>query len=273
MKKQVKKLLLGVLLLLPILIIAGCGKGSSADQTVKIGIMSTDKPIWEPIVKQVAKEGVTLKLITFTDYNQPNAALTNHELDLNSFQHTYFMDQWNKAHHTDIVSIGATYLAPSRLYSDKIKGIDDIKKNDEIVIPNDATNEGRALNLLQSAKLITLKKGVALPTPKNIKTNRLNLKITPLDAAQTPRSLKDVAAAVVPNDMAANANLPLSKVIFTEKINRSSKPYVNVIAANAKDKNKAAYKKVVKAYQSEANKKNIQKYYHGNAIPAWDHKF
>lgn len=270
MKKSFKRFSWLLVLLIPLLIVAGCGKSSSSsDKTVKVGIMGSDEKIWKPIQKKLKLEGVNIKLVTFTDYNQPNAALTNHEIDINSFQHTYFMDQWNKAHKSDIVSIGKTVRAPLRLYSKKVKSVSDIKKGDQITIPNDSTNEGRALHLLQSAGLIKVDSKVALPTPKNITQNKLNLKITAVDAAQTPRSLTDAVGAVINNEFAAEAKLPNSETIYKEKLNKASIPYVNIIAANKSDKNNKTYKKIVKAYQSEATKKLIKKYFHGLSVPAW----
>ncbi|MFC6290793.1 MetQ/NlpA family ABC transporter substrate-binding protein [Levilactobacillus angrenensis] len=268
MKKSFKHFSWLLLLLIPLLIVSGCGKSSSS-KTVKVGIMGSDEKIWKPIQKRLKKQGVNIKLVTFTDYNQPNAALTNHEVDINSFQHTYFMQQWNKAHKTNIVSIGKTMRAPLRLYSKKVKSVADIKKGDQITIPNDSTNEGRALHLLQSAGLIKINNKLALPTPKNITQNKLNLKITPVDAAQTPRSLSDAAGAVINNEFAAEAKLPNSETIYKEKLNKASIPYINIIATNKADKNNKTYKKIVKAYQSEQTKKLIKKYYNGLSVPAW----
>ncbi|WP_261810593.1 MetQ/NlpA family ABC transporter substrate-binding protein [Levilactobacillus humaensis] len=268
MKKSFKHFSWLLLLLVPLLIVSGCGK-SSSNKTIKVGIMGSDEKIWKPVQKKLKKEGVNIKLVTFTDYNQPNAALTNHEIALNSFQHTYFMDQWNKAHKSNIVSIGKTVRAPLRLYSKKVKSVADIKKGDQITIPNDSTNEGRALHLLQSAGLIKVDGSKALPTPKDITQNKLNLKITPVDAAQTPRSLTDAAGAVINNEFAAEAKLPNSETIYKEKINKASIPYINIIATNKADKNNKTYKKIVKAYQTEATKKLLKKYYHGLTIPAW----
>ncbi|WP_125763491.1 MetQ/NlpA family ABC transporter substrate-binding protein [Levilactobacillus mulengensis] len=269
MKKSFKHFSWLLLLLIPLLIVSGCGKSSSSNKTVKVGIMGSDEKIWKPIQSKLKKQGINIKLVTFTDYNQPNAALTNHEIDLNSFQHTYFMDQWNKAHKTDIVSIGKTVRAPLRLYSKKVKSVSAIKKGDQITIPNDSTNEGRALHLLQSAGLIKVDSKVELPTPKNITQNKLNLKITAVDAAQTPRSLTDATGAVINNEFAAEAKLPNNETIFKEKINKASIPYINIIATNKSDKNNKTYKKIVKAYQTEATKKLLKKYYHGLTIPAW----
>jgi len=272
MKKSFKRFAWLFLLLIPLLIVSGCGKSASNSKTVKVGIMGTDEKIWNPIKTKLAKEGINIKLVTFTDYNQPNAALSNHEIDLNSFQHTYFMNTWNKAHKTNIVAIANTYLAPLRLYSKKITKVSQIKKGDQITIPNDATNEGRALHLLQSAGLIKINDKVALPTPKNITENKLNLKITPMDAAQTPRSLSDATAAIVNNEFAASAKLDVKTALAREKVDKASKPYINILAANKSDKNNPTFKKIIKAYQTEATKKNIEKAYDGLSIPAWNLK-
>ena len=117
--------------------------------------------------------------------------------------------------------------------------------------------------------MIKVNNKLALPTPKNITQNKLNLKITPVDAAQTPRSLSDAAGAVINNEFAAEAKLPNSETIYKEKLNKASIPYINIIATNKADKNNKTYKKIVKAYQSEQTKKLIKKYYNGLSVPAW----
>lgn len=271
MKKGLKKVITGATVLVAGLLIAGCGKqsASSKETTVKIGVMSSDEPIWKPIVKKLKKQDINLKLVEFSDYNTPNKALTEHQVDLNSFQHYNFLDSWNDAHKTNIVSIGETYIAPLNLYSSKLKSLKGIKSGDKIAIPNDATNEGRALNVLEEAGLITLKKGVKLPTVKDIAKNPKKLSITELEAAQTARALPNVAAAVVTNDIAADADLTVKDAIFRETVNARSKQWINIIAANKKDKNNKAYKKVVKAYRTAVTAKNIAKVYKGTAEPIW----
>lgn len=275
MKPTIKNLLAGATLILAGLIIAGCGNQKAAAKnttTVKVGIMSSDENIWKPIAEKLKKENINLELKEFSDYNTPNKALTDHQIDLNAFQHYNFLNSWNKAHKTDIVGIGETYIAPLNLYSTKIKSLKDIKKGDEITVPNDATNEGRALNVLEEAGLITLKKDVTLPTVKDIVKNPKDLKITELESDQTARSLSDATAAVVTNDVSANAGLKLSDAIYKETVNERSKQWINVIAANKKDQNKKAYKKVVKAYQTATTAKAIAKVYKGTAEPIWTNK-
>lgn len=275
--KQWRKLITAAVVGVAALALAACGKSSSSAsqaKVVKLGIMSNDKEIWTDIQKRLKKQHITIKLVEFTDYNQPNQALEDGDIQLNSFQHHAFLDEWNAKHHDKIVSLGSTYIGPMRAYSNKIKSLKDLKKNDTVSVPNDTSNEGRALQLLEQNGLIKLKAGVSLPTTRDITENKLHLKFTELDAAQTARSLNDVAAAVVNNDIAAAANLKPANAIAVEKITAKSKPWVNIIAAkSAKDKKNQTYQKIVKAYQTKRTAALLKKYYKGTTLPAWDDKF
>ncbi|AKP66152.1 MetQ/NlpA family ABC transporter substrate-binding protein [Companilactobacillus ginsenosidimutans] len=273
MNKQIKRLVVGLFAALSVIILVGCGKSSAAshEQTVKIGITGSDDRIWKAVGEKVKKDGINIKIVEFSDYTQPNTALDQHEIDLNAFQTVYFMDNWNKTHHTNIVSIGQTAIAPMALYSKKIKNISQLKKGDKVSIPNDATNEGRALQLLESAGLIKIN-DTKLPTVKDITSNPKKLKISQLDAGQTARSLNDVTAAVVNSGVASDAKLNPKSSIYEEKVTAKSKPYVNVISANAKDKDNPTYKKIVKAYESDDIAKLIKKYYSDFESPAWNYK-
>lgn len=277
MSKKIKLALLGIVTLLTAFLIVGCSskKNTSAQQNkvVKVGIIGSDDRVWKPIVANLKKRGITVKLVEFTDYNQPNTALANGDIDLNSFQHIYFLNNWNKAHHTNIVSIGATIIAPLAVYSKKINNFNKLKSGDTVAIPNDPTNQGRALQLLAAAGLIKLKSGVALPTPNDVSKYIKKIKIQPIDASQTARSLSDVTAAIVNNGVALDAKLDPKKAIYTEKITERSKPWVNVIAAQKKDRNNKVYQKVVKAYQTKEVANKIKKVYKGSTIPAWNYKF
>lgn len=270
MSTKVKYFLSSLIVALSVVLLVGCGN-SSKDKTVKIGITGSDNRVWDAVAKKVAKDGIKIKLVEFSDYNEPNTALSQGEVDLNAFQTVYFMDNWNKTHHTDIVSIGATDIAPMALYSKKITSLSSIKNGDKIAIPNDPTNEGRALQLLASAGLITLNKAT-LHTVKDIKSNPKHLKISQLDAAQTASALSDETASVVNSGVASDAKLNPQTAIYTEKVTAKSKPYVNVISANAKDKNNPTYKKIVKAYESDDIVKLTKKLYGNFQIPAWNLK-
>lgn len=257
------------------LTLAGCGQKKTSESkgdTVRLGVVGGDAREWGPAIKDLKKQGITLKVVSFADYNKPNQALTDGDIDLNAFQHQYFLDNWNKSHKSDLTAIGKTVLAPLKVYSNKIKDLKSLKQGDEVTVPNDPTNEGRALQLLETAGLITLKK-TALPTTHDIQTNKLNLKVTAIDASQTARSLKSATAAVVNSGIATDAGLKTKDAIHVEAITTKSKPWINKIVARHEDKNNKVYQKVVKAYQTEATAKEIKKVYKGNELPAWNGKF
>ncbi|MBN2920334.1 MAG: MetQ/NlpA family ABC transporter substrate-binding protein [Lactobacillus sp.] len=252
-------------------------KKTEAKKTVTVGVVgqtNQDEKIWNQ-VKKTAKEkyGVTVKIKNFTDYNQPNKALQEGEIDLNSFQHKAFLNAWNKANKGTLVPIGNTVIAPIRLYSYKYKNINELPKNATIAIPNDASNESRALYVLKNAGLISFKKGTGkLATIADIEKNPKNLTIKELGAEQTARSLNDVDAAVVNNTYAIPAKLGDKQTIYTEPLNKDSEQWINVIVANKKDKDNEAYKAVVKSYQTDAVKKLIHKAYGNSEVTAWNLK-
>ncbi|MQS76742.1 MetQ/NlpA family ABC transporter substrate-binding protein [Companilactobacillus halodurans] len=274
MKNRIKGLVLLVVATFSLFVLAACGNtqaSSNKDTTVKIGVTGSDDRVLQAVAKKVKKEGINIKIVEFSDYNQPNTALQQGEIDLNAFQTVTFQNDWNKKHHTNIVSLGSTVIAPMSLFSKKITKLSQIKEGDKIAVPNDATNEGRALQLLESAGLIKLD-NKKIPNLKDITENKLNLQISALDAAQTAKSLEDVTASVVNSGVANDAKLNLNKALYREKITAKSKPYVNIISANAKDKNNKVYKKIVKAYQSKDIAKVINDEYHGFESPAWNYK-
>lgn len=249
----------------------------TANKTVTIGVMAGDKnedEIWRS-VKETAKKkyGITLKTKKFTDYLQPNKALSAGEIDLNAFQNYPYLANWNKQYKTDIVAIGDTWTTPLRIYSDKYKQVSDIQDGDQITIANDPTNENRGLHLLADAGLIKLK-DTTQATPKDIISNPKHLKITPVDASQTAASLKDpqVGAAVVNTNYAKSAHLNIDSAIFVESLNKNSEQYFNFIAANKKDKDKQVLKDVVKSLQTEKTKELVKKYYGNAEITVWDYK-
>ena len=277
-----KKILGYVLSIIAVLVVVtGCGSGSKdsakdskdgKDVTVKLGVVGEDTTVWDSVSKRLKDEGIKIEYVKFTDYSQPNVALDNGDIDINSFQHQIFLDNFNKEHGTDLVSIGNTYNAPLGIYSEKVKDIKDIKEGDSISIPNDVTNGGRALLLLQTAGLIKVDPSKKqAPTVSDITENKLNLKIQELDASQTPRSLQDVTAAIINSGVAVDAGYdPTKDAIFLEPVDDTSKPYVNIIVVNKKDENNETYKKIVEAYQTDDTKKVIEDTYKGSIIPAWE---
>lgn len=280
MNKRKKKTLIWVVVAL-VVAIAGIFSfgnfGKQKEQTVTVGVVSPskqDEAVWNQVKKTAkSKYNVDIKLKTFTDYNQPNKALQSGSIDLNAFQHKAFLDAWNKANKGSLVSIGKTFITPIHLYSNNYKSVKSLPDGATIAVPNDASNESRALYVLQSAGLITLKKNTnSLATINSIAKNPKNLKIKEVAADQAPRTLDSVDAAVVNTNYAVAAKLSIKKSIFTEPVNKDSAQWINLIAARKKDRNKEAYKDVVKAYQTEKVKKVINEQYNGLEKPAWDIK-
>lgn len=257
----------------------GNKKSTSANsKTVTVGIMTPTKEdqevnnAWAKEAKD--KYGITLKFTEFTDYTQPNKALSTGSVDLDAFQHYAFLDAWNKANKSDITPIGDTIITPIHLYSDKVKSVKDLADGATIAVPNDASNESRALYLLEGEGLIKLKvSGNTLATVSDISSNPKNLKITELDAGQTARALSSVDASVINTNYAQSAGIHFDKSIASEPLNSNSHQWINFIAANKKDENNATYKDVVKAYQSQAVETAIKKAYSdGSELAAWNLK-
>jgi D-methionine transport system substrate-binding protein len=257
-------------------ILVTCGVVSAqparaAGQTVHVGIMSgEDEDIWRVVAANAAKHGITVKLTTFSDYTQPNEALAQHDLDANSFQHKPYLDAQIAARHYDIVPVGFTYVQPIGLYSRKLKSVAALPRNATIGVPNDPSNEGRALLLLQANGLIKLRPDVGLlPTARDISDNPKHVQIKELDAGIVGRAIDDVDAAVVNTDWAIKAGIRIPQErIAQEKV--PGNPYRNFIAVNAKDANAAWVKTLVDSYQQANVASSILTVYHGATLPAWD---
>ena len=255
---------------------------ATKETTVKIATVNrsgSEEARWDKIQELVEKDGIKLEFTEFTDYSQPNKAVADDEVDLNAFQHYNFLHNWNKENGQELVAIADTYISPIRLYSgtkdgqNKYTKVDEIPDKGEIAIPNDATNESRALYLLQSAGLIKLDvSGTELATIANIKENPKNLKITELDASQTARSLTSVDAAVVNNTFVTEAKLDYKKALFKEQADENSKQWYNIIVAKKdwESSPKAdAIKKIIAAYHTDEVKKVIEETSDGLDQPVW----
>lgn len=273
--KKLKKLLLTTTLVVSALSLVACGNSNKGvadgvNEPIKIGVVGEKHEVWDFVQEKLDKDGFKIDIVTFTDYNQPNEALLSKDIDLNSFQHQIFLDNFNNEKKSDLISIGDTVLAPLGLYSEKIKDVSEIKENDKIAIPDDVTNGARSLKLLETAGLIKVK-DVDFPTVKDIEENRLNIEIIEMDASQTVRSLDDVTVAIVNDGVALDAGyIPVEDSIFLEPVDKNSKPYINIIVSRQEDKDNEALKKVVEAYQSEDTKEVIKETTKGSRVPAWD---
>lgn len=209
------------------------------------------------------KQGYKLVVKEFNDYVQPNLATDSKELDANFFQHIPYLDEFNNVRKTKLVNAGAVHIEPMAVYSKKYKNIKDVKAGATVAVPNDPTNESRALDIIANAGLVSFK-NVPLKTPVDIVKNPLKLKFKELKAAQVPRALDEVDLAIINSNYALGANLNPSKdSIFIESKNS---PYVNIVVVKQGNENSAKIKALVKALQSDEVKKFIDEKYKGSVI-------
>jgi len=224
--------------------------------------------ILEFVKPALAKEGVELKVKVFTDYIQPNVQVAEKRLDANFFQHQPYLDEFNKAKGTNLVAVTGVHLEPLGAYSSKLKDLKDLPSGANVVIPNDATNGGRALLLLAKAGVITLKDPTnILSTVKDIATNPKDLKIRELEAATIPRVLTQVDLALINTNYALEAKLDPSKDALVIEGNDS--PYVNILVSRADNKDSEAMQKLAAALHSPEVKKFITEKYKGAVLPAF----
>lgn len=249
---------------------------SAAQVTVKLGVVgSIYEDLWKPAKEALKDEGIDLELVQFSDYVTPNNALANGEIDLNSFQHRIYLQNEIDSHGYKIQNIGNTFIIPLNLYSRKLSSVKELKDGDTVAIPDDLTNGGRALKVLEAAGLIELDPNAAFnPTIDNIVKYNVGIKIEELKANVIPSALSDVTAAVVNGNYALDFGLKSDEAIYKDSV-LDVEEYWNLIAARTadlEDPDKAAvYEKVVKAFQSPETEKVFKDTYGGYFIKAgWD---
>ncbi|MEG1432617.1 MULTISPECIES: MetQ/NlpA family ABC transporter substrate-binding protein [Eubacterium] len=253
--------------------LAGCGGGSSSstdDKTIVVGASPTPhSEILKAAEDALKEKGYTLEIKEFTDYVQPNQALSNGELDANYFQHAPYLTDYNEKNGTDLVSAASIHYEPLGLYAGKTKAVAELSDGATIAVPNDTTNEARALLLLENQGLIKLKEGVGLAaTPKDIAENPKNLKIQELEAAQLARSLGDVDMAVINGNYALDADLKVSDALAKEeKDSEAAKTYANIIAVRKGEENSDKTKALIDALKSESVQNYILNTYGGAVVP------
>lgn len=257
---------------------SGCGNSKNSQSTApaektSIIVGATAGPhaeVVEAAAKEAEKKGLKVEIKEFSDYITPDQALADGSIDIAVYQHKPFLDNFNKQHGTDLIPVGDAILMRMGIYSNKYKDVKDIPSGGTVSIPNDPTNEGRGLQLLEQAGLIKLKEGVGMKaTPADVVENPKNLKFKELEAAQLPRSLDDVDASAITMNFVMSAGLsPKEQGIFLES--RDNPLAVMIIAVRNKDKDQPAYKKFIEAYQSDTVKKFITEKYKGTIEAAWN---
>jgi D-methionine transport system substrate-binding protein len=249
-----------------LLVAAALSPVLAQDKPLKVGVTAgPHAQIFELVKKLVEKEGLKIQIVEFSDYVQPNAALAAGDLDANSYQHKPYLDQQIKDRGYKLVNVGYTVNFPIGLYSKKVKRLEDLKEGAKFGIPNDPTNGGRVLLVLQDKGLIKLKPDAGLKaTPLDVIDNPRKLKFVELDAAQLPRSLDDLDASAINTNYALSAGLQPNKDAIAQEAAKS--PYVNLIAVREQDKDKPWVAKLVKAYQSEEIRKFIQTEFKGAVL-------
>ena len=266
MKKAFYVVLAGVL---AVSTLAGCGSKEKEDKTIVIGaspaphaeILAEAKPILE-------KEGYTLEIKEYNDYVQPNVALNAGDLDANYFQHKPYLDQFNEENKMELVSAGIIHYEPFGIYAGKTASLEELPDGAKVAVPNDATNEARALLLLESQGVITLSEGAGLKaTKQDVVDNPKNIDIIEMEAAQLPRSLQDVDVAVINGNYAIAAGLKVADALCIEDSESvGATTYGNIIAVQKGHENDEKIKALVKALKSEEVKKFIDEKYAGAVV-------
>ena len=246
---------------------------SGETRVVKLGLTGVIyEDIWNPIKEKLAGEGIDLQYVQFSDYSLPNEALNAGEIDINAFQHHAYFNNDVEKNGYDITPIADTFIIAMNLYSDKVKSVDEIKDGDVIAIPDDASNGGRALKVLASAGLITLKaEAGANPTVADIDTYNVKIEIKEMGAADIPSVLPDVTAAVVNGNYALDYGIDPSTAIFEEK-DYDDDSYFCLIAVKSGNADDPVYQEIVKLFQSEETKQIFEDKFGGYFVPAWEAK-
>ena len=267
--KKMKKIIALVLTLTLVLALAACG-GSSDDKTIKVGATAAPHAeVLEVIKDMLAADGWTLEIVEFTDYVLPNTALSEGELDANYFQHITYMNGFNDEHGTHLVNAGGIHYEPFGLYAGKCASLEELPDGAQIAVPNDGTNEARALLLLEQEGLITLKEGVGLSATKSdIAENPHNYDIVELEARLLPTTLQDVEMAVINGNYAIDAGLKVSDAVAVEAADgTAAEAYVNVVAVKEGNENSEKIQALVKALKSDEVKAFIEETYDGAVVP------
>lgn len=267
MKKLGRVLGLGLALLL---VLVGCGSSDEASEVVKIGVVGSDSVVWDHVADKAAEEDIEIKVVFFDSYPLPNAALNAGEIDLNAFQHHIYLETEVEQFDYELTVIGETYLAPLSIFSNQVDDLSEVEDGAQIVIPDDVTNGGRALLLLQDNGLITVNEEAGLtPTLQDIENPR-NFDIVELAAANIPASLEEAALAIINSGIATDAGLnPIEDSLAIESAEEGDSPYTNIIVARTEDAENETLNRIVELYQTEDTKEVIAEDSKGALLPVF----
>lgn len=225
--------------------------GEDDSDVIRIGTTEASQPHWQILKEKAAEEGIELEIVNFSEYTLPNPALAEGEIDLNSFQHLLYLADHNVNTGDDLQPIGSTMIVPLPLYSEKYDAVEEFTTGDQVAIPNDATNQARALFVLEGAGLITFSGEPTSPTPDDVDQEASTVVVRPVEASQTAGLIKDadVAGAIVNNNFATDAGFDLdSSVSADDPESTGAQPYINVFAARPGDVDNETYQQIVELY-------------------------
>ena len=270
MKKIIKVAALAVLSAL-VLAFTGCSD-SSEDEVVKLGVTgAVYEDLWQPTIDKLAAEGIKVELVQFSDFSLPNNALNSGDIQMNAFQHHAYFEKDKSNNGYDISILCDTFVIAMNIFSSNYTSVNDIPEGGKIAVPNDPTNYGRALILLDNAGLLTLGNYEgSTPTTADIVSSKVEL--VEVNAAMTYQYVEDseIAAAVVNGNYAASYGVDPNSAIFYEDIDLIGKSFVCVIAVKSSDINNETYKKVAEAFCSADTEKIFEDKYKGFFVPAWN---
>lgn len=247
--------------------LVACSSDADDDKTIAVGTTDDAKQAWVAFEQEAKDAGYDIDIKSFSDYNTPNQALNQGELDTNNFQHLKFLAEYNHGNGTNLVPIVATEIVPLALFWKGHDSLDGIE-GEEVAIPNDSTNQGRAINVLVQAGLVTLKKdGLITPTPLDIDEKKSKVKVVPVDAAQTPSAHGEGTPAIINNSFLERAGIDPTTAVFQDDPNsEEAEPYINVFAVREEDADNEDIKKLAELWHSDAVQKGVDEDSAGTSV-------
>ncbi|AGP31485.1 MetQ/NlpA family ABC transporter substrate-binding protein [Corynebacterium terpenotabidum] len=248
--------------------VTACADDGNDDSVITIGSTEADKSQWKVFQEKAEEAGLNVEIKGFTDYNTPNRALSEGDLDVNQFQHILFLADYNVNSNADLVPFGATQIFPLGLYFKDGTTVADVEEAGEVVVPSDTTNQGRAINVLVQAGLVTLKKdGLLSPTPADIDTDSSKVTVTAVDASQTVTAYQDGTPAVINNNFLEGADVTAADAVFKDDPSKpEAQPYINVWVTTADQVDNADYLKLVEIFHDPEVQAAVQEDTNGSAV-------